>query len=212
VFRSGAEGVRVSGDTVFVSAWHSLDDSGMRAEPWLVALDRVTGRELWRAVLPVFSGGVVVNGAPALYQDLVLVAARGGRLWAIDRTTRRVAWQFTPATRQATDAQPEVYGDVMYHDGGDNNLYALSAADGAVRWRAPMRGTTLADLLVTERRVYATDGLRLYIFDRQTGRPVVRVTQPRKGEGEGHFASPAAFADGQVFILVTGAAWSFDEP
>jgi hypothetical protein len=36
------------------------------------------------------------------------------------------------------------------------------------------------------------------------------VRQPRSAES--HFASPAAFADGQVFVTVNGAAWSFDEP
>ncbi|MFN8670401.1 MAG: PQQ-binding-like beta-propeller repeat protein [Gemmatimonadaceae bacterium] len=45
-FRSGSMGVRISGDTVYATAWHFLDASGLRTEQWLLALDRLSGREL----------------------------------------------------------------------------------------------------------------------------------------------------------------------
>jgi hypothetical protein len=50
--RTGATGVRVSGDTVLASVWHFLNTSGTLSESWLVALDRTSGRQLWTVVLP----------------------------------------------------------------------------------------------------------------------------------------------------------------
>lgn len=70
-------GARVSGDTVFATVWHSLDQNGLRSEPWLVVLDRRSGRELWRTVLPSVLAGVLIEGAPTLYRNLAIVAIRG---------------------------------------------------------------------------------------------------------------------------------------
>lgn len=108
-FRSGAQGVRVSGDTVFATAWHALDAQGLKTEPWVVALDKGTGRELWRVVLPQYTGGLTITGAPALHRDLVVVTSVGGHAWAIDRTTRQVAWHHVPQTQFATFAGAAVY-------------------------------------------------------------------------------------------------------
>lgn len=208
-FRSGGEGVRVSGDTVFASVWHYLDANGLRSEPWLVALDRATGRELWRVVLPSHTGGVITTGAPAVWRDLVVLATRGGHVWAVSRTTQQVAWHYTPQTRWATLSGAEVHGDAVYADGGDEWLYALDAATGAVRWKAnPGNGAT-RDLLVTERRVYYPTGGRLYVYDRHTGRQVATLGVRRAGD---IFETAPMAADGQVFVLTTAAAWSFDEP
>jgi len=57
VFRSGSMSVRVSGDTVFATAWHYLNRAGGTSEAWLIALDRSTGRELWRVRLPYLGSG-----------------------------------------------------------------------------------------------------------------------------------------------------------
>src|SRR5205814_10222420 len=56
-YRSGASGAGLSGDTAFVSVWHFLDRLGVRSEAWVVALDKATGKELWRTVLPKQSSG-----------------------------------------------------------------------------------------------------------------------------------------------------------
>jgi len=208
-FRSGAEGVRVSGDTVFVAAWHFLDRLGLRSEPWLVALDRATGRELWHVVLPSYTGGVVASGAPALYRNLVILGTRGGHAWAIDRSTQALAWHYVPRTRYATFAQPEVYGDALYIDGGDERLYALRAGDGTVLWAADVSGAT-KDLLATDRRVYYPSAGRLHVVDRASGRVITTVRAPG-AEGD-IFESPVTVADRRVFVNVTQGVWSFDEP
>jgi outer membrane protein assembly factor BamB len=210
-FRSGSMGVRVSGESVFATAWHYLTELGGRSEAWVIALDRATGRERWRAVLPVGGQGVLIDGAPAVYGNLVIATARAGETYALDGATGAIVWQFAASGRTpSTQAQPEMYGDAVYIDGGDHHIYALRASDGAVLWRAAIETQATTDLLVTERRVVFPEGRYLNVLDRRTGRQLARVTQPRTTEPL--FASPAAYTDGRVFITMNNAAWSFDEP
>jgi outer membrane protein assembly factor BamB len=210
IFASGSQGVRVSGDTVYATAWHFTDVNGLTSEGWLIALDRNTGRELWRIVVPGNSGGAFVRGAPVVSDNLVIFETNGGYEYAFDRFTRELAWEFKPNTQNATLAQTELFDGTVYHDGGDGNIYALRATDGGVVWRSPFGGMTNRDLLVTNRRVYVPAGRTLLVLDRATGRQVARVSQPRTTDS--FFASPAAFDNGQVFVTVGDGAWSFDEP
>ncbi len=71
-FRSGTSGVRLSGDTVYAVGWHWLNELGGVAEQWLLALDRSTGRELWRKTFPPHTHSVSVEGAPVIVGDLVV--------------------------------------------------------------------------------------------------------------------------------------------
>lgn len=211
LFRSGSMGVRVSGDTVFATAWHSTVENGGQSEVWLLALDRTTGRELWRAVLP--GDGGITRGAPALVGRVAVLATLSARVFAVDRATGRLAWEFqapAPAGRLTPASQAEPYGDAVYVDGGDSHVYALDARDGRVRWRGAFQAQATRDLLVTERRVVVPVGRFLYVLDRPTGRQVAEIAQPRTTDP--FFASPAAYASGRVFVTVNGAAWSFDEP
>jgi eukaryotic-like serine/threonine-protein kinase len=211
VFRSGAVGARVSGDTLFATLWHYTTRPGGTSEAWVVALDRATGKELWRIRLPYQGSGVLIQAAPVVYQNLVIVHTLSARTYAIDRTTQKVVWEFTvPSATLSTIAGPELYGDAVYVDGGDQHAYALSATDGHPRWSAEFETQTTRDLLVSANTVTFTNGLTLYVLDRQTGRRVAAVTQPRTADS--FFASPALFANGQIFVTVGDAAWCFDEP
>lgn len=210
VFRSGAGGVRVSGDTVYATVWHYIIEPGGQSEAWLVALDRVTGRELWRYVVPRIGMGVMIEGSPAVYRNLVIFTTSGGFEWAVDRFTGGLAWQFHPDTHYGTEVQTELYDGVVYHDGADSQVYALRASDGTVLWKAPLSTGLTKDLLVTERRVLFTNSYRLYVVDRATGAQVAVTLQPHTSDS--FFSSPAAYADGQVFVTVGDGAWSFDEP
>jgi outer membrane protein assembly factor BamB len=208
VFRSGAEGVRVSGDTVLVTAWHFLDRLGLKSEPWLVALDRATGTELWRVVIPSYTGGASVQGAPALYENLAIFTGTGGRVWAVNRTSAQIVWQFAaPTARYATVTQAEGFGQFVYIDGGDERTYALRAADGSMVWSAD--GGATRDLLATEKRVYVPSGATIWILDRADGRLITTASARRVGDA---VQTPLTFADGAVFVGLAPAAWSFDEP
>ncbi|MGQ0539623.1 MAG: outer membrane protein assembly factor BamB family protein [Gemmatimonadaceae bacterium] len=208
-FSSGAEGVRVAGDTVYATVWHYLTALGGRSEHWLVALDRRTGREFWRVVFPSYTGGVIFMGAPAVYRDLVIFHSVGGYEWAVNRFTREIVWRFTPTPTQATVSQTELYGDVVYHDGGDNHIYALRAVDGSLVWKAPIDASPHG-FVVTERHLFIAAQGWFNVLDRATGRRIATVTQP--GNSSGAFVSAPAYSNGRVFVAGRGAAICFHEP
>jgi outer membrane protein assembly factor BamB len=212
IFRSGAEGVRLSGDTLFATVWHHLTRNGVTAEAWLVALDRTTGRELWRVVMPSYTGGVVVQGAPAVHGNLVIFTSAGGYCYAIDRTTRQIVWQHTPTPQHTTSAQAEVFGDVVYIDGGDDTVYALGAVDGVERWHAPVGVQLTTDILATARRLVFGSGRYLIVLNRDDGREVLRVTQPGISPDRSLVATTPVARGTQLFVGMNGAAWSFEQP
>jgi outer membrane protein assembly factor BamB len=107
-------------------------------------------------------------------------------------------------------SESELYGDVVYHDGGDHNIYALRAATGALIWKGPISNTATSDLLITERRVIFPNGMFMEALDRSTGKLLLNV-QTRGGLNM-PVTSPAIGAAGRVFVSVYGGAWSFDEP
>jgi len=211
VFRSGSMSARVSGDTIFATLWHFVNRPGGYSQAWVVAIDRLTGGELWRVRLPYEGSGVLVEAMPVVYQNLVIVHTLSARTYAIDRTTQRVVWEFTvPSAHISTISGAELYGDVLYVDGGDEQIHALRARDGSVVWNSPFPAHATSDLLVTQRRVtFPMDG-QLIVLDRETGRIVAITTQPHTYDPL--FSSAATFSNGRVFINVAGAAWCFDEP
>jgi outer membrane protein assembly factor BamB len=150
------------------------------------------------------------TAAPVVWQHLVIVATSGGDLWGIDSRSQRLAWQVRAQMIQAAYTGPELYDGVVYYDGGDGRVHGRRAADGTLVWATPYQGQIGNDLLVTERRVYATSFPLLTIFDRHTG-AVVAMTEPPRGTLAA-FGSPLAFFDGRIFATVSDGAWSFDEP
>lgn len=211
-FRSGAEGVVVSGDTVYANVWHFRDRVGLQSNTTLVAIGARTGKELWRLVFPQYTGGVNVAGAPVVAGSLVVMGGGSGRTWGVDRFSSKVSWQWDPdSATNATVAGPAVLGDVVYVDGGDEHLVALRLNDGSVVWRTLFGGYVDQGLLVTDRYVYAPRGGELFIFDRLTGRIVRKLNQPGRTY-DSFIASAPAEQNGRIFVNVKEAAWSFDEP
>jgi outer membrane protein assembly factor BamB len=211
MFRSGSMGVRVSGDTLYATVWHYVTRSGGQSEAWVVALNRSNGVEIWRFRLPFKGGGVLIEGSPVAYQNLVIVHTLSGATYAVDRFAPSVSWQFsTPAALYSTVAEAELLDDKVYVDGGDGHLYALRARDGTTIWSAPFPTQATRDLLVTQRRVILTNSRTLFVFDRTSGRLILQVAQPHTADPL--FASAACFGDSGIFITVGDAAWAIEEP
>jgi len=211
-FRSGGAGVRVSGDTVVLTVWHDLTVTGNSTEGWVVSIDRTSGVELGRTVIPPYIFGNVFNGRPALWGNLVIVGGPGGYMWAINRSTYQIAWQWQPdSVTGTTIGGPEVYEDAVYADGGGRKIVALRANDGSVIWRSKIMSLSTKDLLVTDARVYVPEDGHLNIIDRRTGKYVARTLQPG-GELHSLFsAAPTAFGK-RIYAPVLDAAWCFEEP
>jgi outer membrane protein assembly factor BamB len=213
--RTGSMGVRVSGDTVLATVWHFLNTTGTESESWLVALDKATGRELWRLVLPPPGYSVDIRAAPALWGRLAIINTVNGRVFAIDRFTRTVAWQTSvvdpgSAGLNGTFAEPLIAGNVVYHDAGSGELWARSVSDGRVLWKSRYGAQLIGDLTASDRRIYGNTLGYLYIFDRSSGRLVASIQQPNSSDP--FIASAPAVRGRQLFVNVGGAAWSFDEP
>lgn len=209
-FRSGAAGVRVGDETVYASAWHFTVANGVTAEAWLVALDRRTGVERWRATFPNPRGGTVL-GPPALTADAVLLRLNDGRVVAVDRGDGRLRWSWRAAAPVLTPiSQVVAAGDAVFVDGGDSRIYALDAATGRERWRAPFATQTSAALTVSARRVYAPVFGLLHVFDRATGRRLAEARDPNRDDPL--FASPVTEWQGAAYVVTNDAAWSFVAP
>jgi outer membrane protein assembly factor BamB len=213
--RSGSYGVRISGDTVFATVWHSLNQSGTQAEAWLIALDKQTGQQLWRVVLPRQASGTMINCAPAVWQNLVIVTLVSGDLFAIDRNTQNIAWRVLPQVAAngvgaALITGAEVYDDFVYANGSDQKIHAYRATDGTEVWATDV-GQLGSDLSVSSKFVYASNGASLHILDRVTGARYSGLEHPRKSVNY-TFSSGATVSNGRVFITISDGAWSFDEP
>lgn len=212
VFRSGAMGVAVSGDSVFVLAWHYLTRLGVPSETWLVTLDRLTGRELLRLTLPDVGSAVTVESAPAVTDRLVIIHTVAGSTYAVDRASGQIAWTFRAPSGAdlSTVSGAAVAGDAVYVDGGDRHIYALSLNDGHVRWTSAFPTQATTDLLVTPTRVVFTEGRTLYVLDRLSGRQVASAVPSNTSDPL--IASEGTWADGVVYINVNQGCWAFVEP
>jgi len=211
VFASGSMGVKVTGDTVFATLWHFTNRLGGTSEPWLVAIQKTSGVELWRLQLPLEGSGVLVESAPALFQNLVIVHSLSARTFAVDRSTRQVVWQFSASGHTvSTLAGPEVAGSHVYVDAGDGAIYQLRGSDGTVEWRGVFGVATTRDMLVTDTRVIFPTGTELHVIDRSTGNEVSVTVEPHSSDPL--FGSAAASSGGLVFITVFGGAWCFVVP
>lgn len=210
IFRSGSMGVTVSGDTVFATVWHFTNRNGVTADPWVIALDKFTGRELWRAKIPHAGSVVTIGAPPVLYRNLIIARVLKGQVYAINRSTRELVWQFNAGGHISTTSGAELHGETVYLDGGDQHVYALRASDGSVIWRSPIPGKVNRDILATERRIMFSNGQEFFVLDRASGSPVVKTLQPRSHDS--FFASAAAYAGGAVFVTVGDGAWAFEEP
>ena len=56
---------------------------------WVAALEKFTGKEVWRTSLPKTGWSVVT----LLHEDGVLFAATGGRVFALNPATGEIAWE-----------------------------------------------------------------------------------------------------------------------
>jgi outer membrane protein assembly factor BamB len=213
--RSGSYGVRISGDTVFATVWHFLNQSGTQSEAWLVALDKQTGQEFWRVVFPHEGSGTMINCAPALWHNFVIVTLVTGDLFAVDRSTQRIAWRVLPTVAAsglgtALITGAEVYDDFVYANGSDQKIHAYRAADGREVWATDV-GQLGSDLSVSSKFVYASNAANLHILDRATGARYSGLEHPRKSTNYA-FTSPPTVANRRVFATISDGAWSFDEP
>jgi outer membrane protein assembly factor BamB len=191
-----------AGDRVFIAG----------CDGKLHVIDAATGEET--AAVPI---GGPTGTTPAAAGDRVFFGTEGGGFVAIDFAAGRAAWDVQPAAAgQAYRSSAAVAGDLVIVGSRGRAVEAFARADGARRWRQPMRGRVDASPVVVEadvagRRlpvaVVADAAGRVAALDVATGAPAWEF------DAGGGFDAGAAVADGRVVIASgKGTLWCFATP
>lgn len=157
----------------------------------LTALDPATGAEIWTQKLDASA-----TGAPTVVGNLVYVAARDSRAWAVRADDGRIEWQLpatpTPSVMQG-GAGPAVTDRLAIFPFGSGELLATLRQGGIRVWGATIAGQRRG-------RVYAT------VSD-ITGDPVIDGDVLYVGNQSGRIAALRA-ANGERLWTATEGAYS----
>ena len=200
----------VVGDAVYVG---STDGS-------LYAVDRANGTQRWK-----FDSKGPISSSPAFHNGLVYVSSMDGLIYAVDAASGQSKWTFAtkgerrftapgihgaiPRTERMPDpfdvftSSPTVANGVVYIGSGDQNVYALDASTGALRWTFNTGDVVHASPAVSNGVVVIGSWDRnLYALDAQTGREKWRYTTGNDTViyNQIGIASSAAIANGAVFV------------
>ena len=128
-FAAHVRGVAVVGDTVYAAVEKYLDRNGVAAKGVLVALDRMTGTELWRYETSdskdFFYNAPLVVGSQVIVNNFYRA-----NLISIDARTALVQW----STDVGATVRAVVIGDRVLAAGSDTKARALDLRTGVVKW------------------------------------------------------------------------------
>lgn len=150
-----------------------------------IALDAVTGQELWRTSL---SHGY--NYGALAYDDGRLFVLTGqGLLRALDPETGGELWHLKLGGEYSLfNSPPTAYDGLVYvggpREGGGGSLYAISADAGELLWTRSVANGDHSAPTVDASGVYVGYACnQVYKFDLKTGRPVWHYTTDCAGGG-----------------------------
>jgi outer membrane protein assembly factor BamB len=162
-------------------------------EEWVVAVDALTGHELWRKPIVTWSArGELERRAiapPTATAGLVFVQDVEQGISAIEPRSGRVVWSHDLA---GTSSEPAAASNgIVYVPSGtagppsgmlwDTVVQAIDARTGTVRWTAPTKGDILSSPVLDAGRVFVSteSGGPSFAIDARTGEIVHRF--PRYG-------------------------------
>jgi outer membrane protein assembly factor BamB len=134
----------------------------------LRALDETTGADLWTVDLP---NNVIWNG-PAYDSGRVFVARVNGLVEAVDAASGTVAWTRQLTGNSGVNLPPVATGGTLFVQAGGvgGTIYALAAADGAVKWTANTSNSGPTSPAVSSTALYASFACgRVHAFSPATG-------------------------------------------
>lgn len=195
------------GDKIFV-----LYDNEVKS--FLVAVDKATGKELWKVDRP----GKSAWSSPFVWKAkgrTELVCCGEKSVTSYDPETGKELWQFGGVENGFMNT-PVADADMLYFgnssQGGQGPIWAVKAgASGditlakdqtsseAVAWSRPKAGPGISSMLLYDGYLYVAgpQGM-LSCYEAKTGNPA--YTKERLPKGRGTTASPWA-ADGKIYIL-----------
>jgi outer membrane protein assembly factor BamB len=200
----------VVGEVVYVG---STDGS-------LYAVNRADGSQRWK-----FATNGPIASSPAVGGDLVYVSSVDGNIYAVEAATGTKRWTFAtkgerrftapgihgaiPRTERMPDpfdvflSSPAVAAGTVYIGSGDQHVYALDAATGALKWAFATGDVVHASPAVVDGVVYIGSWDRnVYAIAAATGKELWRYTTGNDTTiyNQIGIASSAAVADGMVFV------------
>lgn len=212
-FKTGAQilsSPAVSGETVYIGS----------GDGFVYAINKASGEQRWR-----FATRGPVASSPAVHDGLVFVSSLDGYVYGIDAVAGTQRWRFQtqgerrftapgihgaiPRTERMPDpfdvflSSPTIVDGVLYIGSGDQHVYALDAATGALRWKFRAGDVIHATPAVHQGTVYVGSWDRnLYALDARTGAERWRYTTGNDTTiyNQIGIASSAAVADGMVFV------------
>lgn len=212
-FRTGGRVISsplVVGDAVYVG---STDGA-------LYAVNRADGTERWK-----FATQGPIASSPAAAGGVVFISSLDGNVYGVDAATGKERWRFAtkgerrftapgihgaiPRTERMPDpfdvfmSSPAVLGGTVYIGSGDQHVYALDAATGALRWSFATGDVVHSSPAVADGLVFVGSWDRnLYAIDAASGRERWRYTTGNDTViyNQIGIASSPAVMNGRVFV------------
>jgi outer membrane protein assembly factor BamB len=189
------------------------------SDGYLYAVDARSGQRKWQGA----TGGPIAS-TPAVAGGVVYAGSYDGKFYAFDAQNGKSKWKFAtagerhfeakglngllPKTQTVLDqydlyqSSPAVADGTVFFGSGDGNVYALDAADGALRWKFTTGDVVHASPAVVDGVVFVGSwDSRFYAIDAATGAEKWRF---QAGEdpllhNQVGFASSPTVADGVVY-------------
>lgn len=200
----------VANGTVYIGA----------SDGFVYAVDARAGTQRWR-----FQTRGPVASSPAVSGGLVYFSSVDGKVYAVDAASGTEKWSFTtqgerrftapgihgaiPRTERMPDpfdvflSSPTIVDGVLYIGSGDQHVYALDAATGALKWRFATGDVVHASPAVANGMVIVGSwDANVYAIDAQTGHERWRYVTGKDTAiyNQVGIASSAAVAGGMVFV------------
>jgi len=184
------------------------------------ALDLETGQVKWK-----FSTESSISSSPAVSGGTVYFESYDGNFYALDAATGKLKWKFAtegerryahknlhglhPSGEVSPDpwdfylSSPAVYNGFVYFGSGDNYVYAVDAATGALQWKFRTGDVVHASPAIADGTVYigSWDSM-LYALEAATGKGKWRFQagfDPQVGNQQGFQSSPAV-SGGTIYV------------
>ncbi len=178
----------------------------------VVALNRTTGKRVWRRDMGYLAASSPAYGAKRIYVTILeRTKGAGGRIAALNAKTGKVAWSKPLPSR--SESSPLFVDGRIYFGAEDGTVYAMRAKDGSTQWKFKARGAVKGGPALANSKLYfGTYGGNVYAISQRGGKQVWRAgtSGANFGLSAGNFYATPAVAYGRVYIGNTdGNMYSF---
>lgn len=170
----------------------------------LVALDRTTGKTLWK-----FETRNAIHSAPAVHGTAVFVESCDGNVYGVEAASGTQLWKFSRPDGSLGYADPLAVGDTALFACGESTLYRLDPLSGSLVWKTSFPGKALATPgRLDGKLILGGDGTGLSAVSEDEGKRLWRF--PATGKSTDWYGVPLT-RDGMVYVgTVRGLVYAID--